>query len=173
MFTYEEAQKLIALPKKVEIDGELQDNLEFEQPIPFVKKFILLSEDDYNVSFHYDIKQSKKFLLKLTLYLMDDETKIGLLRIDYKGQHCNPMIIKDNVPSEFHDYAGKHFTYTEPHIHYYVEGYKTSLDWAVPLSVDNFPIKEIKNNHDVLEAFYNFNKLINLKTRFIINEKLL
>lgn len=173
MFTYEEAIELVKLPKKVEIEGELRDNVTFDQPIPFIKKFILLSEANENVSFLYDIKQSKRFLLKLTLYLMDDETKIGLLRIDYNGQHTNPMIINDNVPSEFKEYLGKHFTYNESHIHYYVEGYKTSLDWAIPLSVDSFPIKEIKNNHDVLEAFYNFNNLINLKTKFIINEKLL
>lgn len=104
---------------------------------------------------------------------MDDETKIGLIRVDYSGQHKNPEIIKDNVPIMFHSYAGKYFNYNEHHIHYYVEGYKTSLDWALPLKVDRFPIKEIKNNSDILNAFYNFNKLINLQTIFNINEKLL
>lgn len=173
MFTYEEAQELIKLPKKVEINGELQNLLTFEQPIPFIKKYMLLSESNFNVSFLYDIKQSKKFLLKLTLYFMDDETKIGLVRVDYNGQHDNPVEIKNSVPSVFHKYAGKHFDYNEHHIHYYVEGYKTTLDWAIPLIEDSFPTKEINSNEDILMAFYNFNELINLKTTFNIYEKLL
>ncbi|MGK9369412.1 DUF6978 family protein [Melioribacter sp. Ez-97] len=173
MFSYEEAQELIKLPKRVEIDGILQNALTFEQPIPFIKKYILLSDSNENVSFLYDIKQSKKFLLKLTLYLMDDETKIGLVRVDYNGQHDNPIAIKDTVPTIFHKYAGKHFDYNEHHIHYYVEGYRTTLDWAIPLLEDSFPVKEIKNNQDVLNAFYDFNELINLKTTFNISEKLL
>lgn len=44
MFTYDEAQALTALPKKVEVNEVLKDTLTFDQPIPFVKKFILLSE---------------------------------------------------------------------------------------------------------------------------------
>lgn len=173
MFSYEEVQTLIKLPKKVEVNGELKDSLTFDQPIPFIKKFVLFSEDNENVIFLYDIKQSPKYLLKLNLYLIDDETKIGLIRVDYNGQHKNPEIIKDNVPIEFHPYVGKYFDYNEHHIHYYVEGYKTTLDWALPLTVDSFPVKTIHNNNDILDAFYNFNKLINLKTNFNINEKLL
>lgn len=173
MYTFEEVQILINLPKKVNIDGNLQDSLTFEQPVPFIKKYELLSEEDKYVTFLYDIKQSPKYLLKLNLYLMENDTKIGLLRIDYNGQHKNPEIIKNNVPSKFHPYAGKYFGYHEHHIHHYVEGYKTSLDWALPLDSDSFPVKQIKNNNDILNAFYNFNKLINLQTTFNINEKLL
>lgn len=173
MFTSEEAAALIKLTKKVETNGKLNDSLTFDQPIPFNKRYTLGTEENKDLIFLYEINQSKKHLLKLTLYLMDDDTKIGLLRIDFSGQHKNPETVKDNVPPHFHPYAGKFFNYNEHHIHYYVEGYKTPLDWALPLTADDFPIKKIKNNNDILKAFYSFNKIINLITVFNINEKLL
>ena len=171
--TSDKSQYLLDLPKKVEIDGELIDTLSFAQGFPFSFKYTLASVHDNEFTFLYEVNQSKKNHFKFTLYLMEQGTRIGLLRIDYHGQHTNPEIINENVPEHFHAFAGKHFSFNDHHIHYYVEGYKTTLDWALPLSKDIFPIKEVKSAQDLLEAFYSFNALINLNTEFTIDPLLL
>jgi hypothetical protein len=65
------------------------------------------------------------------------------------------------------------FDYHDHHIHYYVEGYKTTLDWALPLTNDDFSVKNITASSDVLDAFYRFNQIINLQTIFRINPLLI
>ncbi|MEJ5245217.1 MAG: hypothetical protein WHV28_05845 [Bacteroidota bacterium] len=173
MFSAEQAQYLLGLPKKVEQNGKLADKLVFDQPFPFTFRYTLISPDDDEFVFLYDITQSSKNQFKLSLYILEDETKIGLLRVDYNGQHKNPEIITDKVPEIFHPFAGKFFDYHEHHIHYYVEGYKTTLDWALPLANDEFPLKNISKPSDVINIFFSFNQIINLKTEFIINGLLL
>lgn len=169
MFSIQQAKYLLQLPKKVEMNGILKDKIEFaEQPFPFTLKYILISPDDTDYVFMYDITQSRKNHFKLSLYLMENETKIGLIRVDYNGQHKNPETITPQVPETFHPFAGKFFDYYEHHIHYYVEGYKTTLDWALPLTNDSFTVKTISNNNDILQAFFSFNKLIHLQTVFNI-----
>jgi hypothetical protein len=173
MFTLEEAQTLVRLPKKVIINDELQDHMQFDQTFPFKQRLFLISPDEPDFLFLYDTNQSSKNHFKLSLYLMDDETKIGLIRIDFNGQHVNPQTLTDQVPDIFHPYVGTFFDYNCHHIHYYVEGYKTTLDWAIPLAEVEFPIKQINDNNDVLVAFLNFNVLINLVTVFNINPLLI
>ncbi|MFN4299870.1 MAG: DUF6978 family protein [Thermaurantimonas sp.] len=169
MFSIQQAQYLLELPKKVEMNGVLEDKIEIhQQPFPFTVRYTLISPDNTDFTFIYDITQSKKNHFKLTLYLLDDDTKIGLIRIDYNGQHKNPETITPKVPEIFHPFAGKFFDYHEHHIHYYVEGYKTTLDWALPLTEDSFPVKTISNNNDIEQAFFSFNKLIHLQTVFNI-----
>lgn len=173
MFTIEQAQHLLNLNKKVLQNDTLQELIAFDQSFPFTHQFTLLSPDDSDFTFLYDINQSTKNQFKLSLYLLDNDTKIGLLRVDYNGQHKNPEIINDKVPDFFHPYAGMFFDYQIHHIHYFVEGYKTTLDWALPLADDNFPVKNIAASKDILDAFYRFNDIINLKTKFNINPLLL
>jgi len=173
MFTTEQYQYLLKLPKKVEINGVLENSLAFTQPFPFSERYTLISPDDTDFTFIYEIYQSKKNQFKLTLHLMDCDTRIGLLRVDYSGQHENPQTITENVPAVFHPFAGKFFNYNDHHIHYYVEGYKTTLDWALPLTNDEFPVKEITETNDILKAFYRFNEIINLQTEFKINPLLI
>jgi hypothetical protein len=104
---------------------------------------------------------------------MDNDTRLGLVRVDYNGQHnSNPSKINEYVPLEFQSYAGKFFNYNEPHIHYYIEGYKP-MAWAIPLSDTDFTIQQITSHTDVISAFNAFNKLISLQTQFIINPVLL
>ncbi len=162
MFTTEQAQYLLQLPKKVEMNGTLQDTITFSQPFPFQERYTLISYDDTEFTFLYEINQSKKNQFKLTLYLMDEDTRIGLLRVDFSGQHENPHTIIDKVPAAFHPFVGKFFNYTEHHIHYFVEGYKTTLDWAVPLVNDDFRVKNIIGSGD-----------IHLETNFVINPLLI
>lgn len=168
MLTAEQAQYFLQLPKKVEINGELKDRLSLTQKFPFLHRFNLISPNDDGYIFLYDIYQSKKNQFKLTLFLMEEDTKIGLLRIDYNGQHKNPEHITEKVPKILQPYVGKFFDYHEHHIHLYVEGYKTPLDWALPLTNHDFPIKNIDSPIHIIESFFNFNKIINLQTNFII-----
>lgn len=149
MFTTEQAQYLLKLSKKVNLDGELRDTISFNPPYPFQERYSLVSPDDADFTFLYEINQSRRNQFKLTLYLIEDDTKIGLLRVDFCGQHENPQILKDNVPKIFHPFIGKFFEYNDHHIHYYVEGYRTTLDWALPLESDSFPIKQITCSKDV------------------------
>lgn len=168
-FTFEQAQYLLQLPKKVEMNGTLQDSITFTQPFPFQERYTLISPDDTEFTFLYEVNQSSKNQFKLTLFLMDEDTRIGLLRVDFSGQHENPHTIKENVPLAFRPFIGKFFNYDSHHIHCFVEGYKTTLDWALPLTDDTFPVKQIKNSNDVIAAFNSFNDVIHLETNFIIN----
>lgn len=68
----------------------------------------------------------------------------------------------------FLPYINKHFTPKEHHIHYHVQTYE-SLAWAVPLSADDFEIKEIGMGADFAADFdrtiRQFAKAINLQTK--------
>lgn len=173
MFTADQAQYLLQLPKKVEKNGMLQDEIILSQPFPFQERYNLISPNDAEFTFLYEINQSKRNHFKLTLYLMDVDTRLGLVWVDYRGQHENPHSISDKVPGFLHPYTGRFFDYEDHHIHYYVEGYKTTLDWALPLSDASFPVKQINHANDVIQAFQSFNKVINLKTLFTIHPLLL
>lgn len=170
MLTTEQAQELIQLPKKVETNGKLEDSIIYGQPLPFQERYTLISPDELDFTFLYVVNQSAKNLFKLSLYLLDDDTRIGLLRVDFSGQHENPQVLTEAVPEIFHPYVGKFFNYNDHHIHYYVEGYRTTLDWAVPLADDPFPVKQITGNMDVIEAFQQFNQIINLQTTFNLSQ---
>ena len=103
---------------------------------------------------------------------MESNSHTGLLRIDFKGRHSNPVTANQNVPLELAKYAGKQFKIDEPHMHIYVEGYKT-LAWAIPLSDTNFNTKEFKEQGDLSKIIYNFAKEINLTSKFEIQVGLL
>lgn len=173
MFSNNDVNYLLNIDKKVFLDDTLKDEHYLTQKFPFQHKLELISPSDSDYTFLYDINQSAKNQFKLTLYLLDSDTRTGLLRIDFNGQHKNPETITDKVPESLHAYAGMFFDYNQPHIHYYVEGYKTTLDWAMPLSDNDFPVKQITNSNDIIEAFFKFNQRINLKTNFVINQMLL
>ncbi|MDR0304840.1 MAG: hypothetical protein LBH98_08765 [Chitinispirillales bacterium] len=166
-FTREQIDHLLNLSKMVEINGVLENSVTFNQEAPFKQQYKLKSPIDDDYIFFYDINQSAKNHLKLTLHLIDNNTKAGLLRVDFNGQHQNPEKIKDGLPKDFHLFAGKFFDYNEHHIHYYVEGYKP-LAWAKPLE-NNFPVSSIASHADVISAFTAFNAMITLETRFTIN----
>ena len=92
-----------------------------------------------------------------------------MFRIDYNGNHKNPVKVNDFVPKRFYKYVAKEF-YNEHHIHYHIQGYK-QLAWAIPLLDDNFEIKTIDNNiNDIIILFA---KTINVETIININSLLL
>lgn len=120
------------------------------------------AEEEPDYLFLLEISRSAKNNLKITLHFQEDNSKIGLLRVDYSGKHKNPHEIKRSLLDRF---AAKWFDYREHHIHYYVESYN-QLAWAIP-SVDNdFPVKSVTNANDIFPATIAFARKINLKTEF-------
>ena len=172
MFTNQEAEYLLKLPKFIyEKDRKLLEK-RFNEPFIWNIQFGLIAKDEENIyDFIWGIWQSEKNLLKMSLHHQDDETKTGLFRIDYNSGHINPAKLTDKVPKKFHPFAGKRFSIKEHHVHYHVEGYK-SLAWALPIAFDNFPYKNLyaSNILDIVSEFGNF---INLQTKLFINKKLL
>ena len=165
------ANDLLKLPKLVKKGGRLKKEVFFNQQVPFKETFILASPENTRYVFFYEVDQSAKNVFKFSLHLMDNETKIGLLRVDFNGGHQNPSDITYNLPEELHQFAGKHFSHNESHMHHFVEGYK-SLAWAIPIE-GNFPVQSIASSDDVLQAFHAFNAMITLGTHFTIGASLI
>ena len=111
-----------------------------------------------------------------TIYQQFTVYRQTLIRIDYNGGHKNPETITDFVPERLRSYAGKEFANNEHHIHYHVQGYQ-NLHWAIPLSADSFPIKELNAdpsfNTTFAEVIQSFASLVNIETEIIFNPILL
>lgn len=174
--TYEQAQNMLNLPKKIVENDKLLDKLIIHQKFPFFARFELVTESNYDLNFLWEIKQSKKNRIRISLHYQDNDSKIGLLRVDYNGGHKNPEFATEHVPEKLRPFTGKEFTIKEHHIHYHVQGY-SSLAWAIPLTEDDFVIKEINDNEELNSIFANtiklFAKTINIETEISINELLL
>jgi hypothetical protein len=173
--TNEQADYLLRLPKKIVRENEILSQLTIYQTYHFQERFELVSETDDEFSFLWEIHQSVKNTLRISLHVQENDSKIGLLRIDFNGGHKNPETINQYVPERFHPYVGKEFSNSEHHIHYHVQGYK-SLAWAIPLIDDDFEIKTIEEN-DFNTTFANiitlFARAINVETVITINTLLL
>ena len=176
MLTHQEAEGLLRMPKWIVAEnGELSrmDNCRISAErssklLHFSGK--LLAEDD-ETFFLLVVKQGKKRALKLSLHHQEHEAHIALLRVDYSGGHQNPSTWTNAVPEKFHPYVAKWFGFDEPHIHYYVEGYKT-LAWALPLINDNFPVKQISEGDDIGDAIRAFGRAIALQTNLLVDRYL-
>lgn len=172
----EQAEYLLKLPKKIVENNQLLDKLTINQEFPFNKRYELLSEKDDDFTFLFQIIQSKKNSIRLNFHYQENDSKIGLLRVDYNSGHKNPEIINQFLPERFHPFAGKDFTDKEHHIHYYIDGYKP-LAWAIPIINDDFAIKELNDDHDfntnLAEIIYQFAKTINIETAITINKLLI
>src|SRR5437867_1095977 len=107
MFSNSQADYLVKLSKRLERGGIILDNYTINQQFPFQHEFNLISPDDPEYVFLYEVNQSAKNQFKMTLYFMENDAKIGLLRIDFNGQHENPQNISENVPSYLTPFAGK------------------------------------------------------------------
>jgi hypothetical protein len=166
MITTSQAQQLLGLPKYIVENDRCLNSKNYAPKVPIEDRIYMISNppDEYN--FLLDIWQSSKNHLKLTLHIQENDTEIGLLRIDFNSKHKNPEVINENVPELLKQYVGQWVD--ESHIHYYVEGYKP-LAWAIPLKVDDsFPIKDFKNISHLGDVIQAFGKRINLLTKLII-----
>lgn len=116
-----------------------------------------------------------KNAIRISLHFQEDESKIGLFRVDYNSGHRNPETASDKLPQRFLPFVGKWFSNEESHVHYHVEGYKP-LAWAVPIEDSEMTTKEIADtntNEKLSSAIQEFAKIINLETVLTINTLLL
>ena len=171
----EQAVALLQLKKKIILNDEVKDRITIQQACPMNLRYDLVSNDDDEFSFLWEISQSSKNNLRISLHFQEDESKIGLLRVDYNSGHHNPEVARDDLPEPFKPYIGKWFSNEESHVHYHVEGYK-SLAWAIPIGISEMPTKEINGNDtnaQLISAIQEFARLINLETVITINPLLL
>jgi len=147
MISNEQAEFLLTIPKFVVENDKKIDPLIIIQPNVWRTRYSLMGESNGDIfEFMLEIWQGVKNRLKMSLHFQEDETKIGLFRVDYWSGHSNPQTISDKVPVKFHPFVGKHFVISEHHVHYHIEGYPT-LAWALPIEQDNFPYKETSNTN--------------------------
>lgn len=168
MFTLDQVKYLLNLPKHICENNDIIEVKRFD-PLPFNEKIYMLSKEDRDYLFFLDIFRSSKNQLKLNFHYQEKESAIGLLRIDFGSGHKNPETSSDNVPEILRPYTAQYID--EPHIHYYVEGYK-NLAWALPLKDDKFPIKDYSKEQDFCDIILSVAKLINLKTELFLQEDL-
>ncbi|MGK0325537.1 MAG: hypothetical protein ACJA1D_000878 [Polaribacter sp.] len=166
MLSNQEAQYLLELEKTLSKPNQTIDLSKKKNRIE------LISHQDSDYEFWLEITTNQKIILKTSIHHMESNSFIGLLRIDYKGGHHNPAIVKSTLPSFLEAFADKWFEPTEPHMHIYVEGYKP-LAWAIPLIDIDFPIKEILQPSDLSELIINFARKINLKSLLNIQQAIL
>ena len=157
-FTETEAQGLLAMAK---ISGKSEILVNLRSP---KTRTILSPQAGGDFSFLLEVTVNQKISFKISIHHQEDNTKIGLLRLDYRGIHLNPATITPNLPAAFHPYVGKMFTPDEPHIHFYVcpEDYEP-LVWALPVEDWNASIKEVKNEAQLQDAFNAFSSAITYK----------
>ncbi len=166
---YEESLKLLKCSKFIK-DKESHYTLDNKQ----LRSNIELYSDEYpELVFKLDINNSSKVHLKLTLHLLENEEKVGITRIDYFGQHRNPVTINEDVPKFLHPYKGAWFDFDSHHIHFQVEGYN-NLSWAIPLSdyPDN-PFTSINDVRDVYSTVAEFFKFINVVNKIKLKNEVL
>lgn len=170
----EQAGYLLKLPKKILSDKDTVNSYTINQNFPFNIRLELLSTDD-EFTFLWVITQSTKSTIRISLHVQDNDSNIGLLRIDFNNGHKNPETISDTLPLQFHAYVGREFSKNDHHIHYHVDGYK-SLAWAIPLTDDSFKIKNLDEtdfNICLANIVYLFAQTINVETKITINPLLI
>lgn len=171
----EQSEYLIQLKKKVLQNDVALEQLTINQEFPMHLRFELISEEDDDFSFLWEITQSAKNAVRISLHFQEDESKIGLFRVDYNSGHRNPETVSDTLPQRFLPFVGKWFSNEESHVHYHVEGYKP-LAWAIPIRDSEMTTGEIAGsdtNAKLSAAIQEFAKIINLETTLTTNTLLL
>lgn len=171
MMTVTAANYLLALDKFIEIDEQQVNNLDIELGNTVRLRWKLISPADTDQVFLVDIKESEKKQLAISLHHQDDDSKGGLLRIDYHSRHRNPENVLSGVPANFAQYAGQYLDNYSGHIHYVIDGY-APLAWAIPLDDDPFPFKDVQNLGDVASVIRAFCQKINLRTTLNITTQM-
>lgn len=165
------AEYLIGLDKYVVQNGEVVSTFLLDIQFPMSFRLTLSAPDDLDQNLLVDIKESEKKSFKISLHHQDNSTQNGLLRVDYNGRHLNPVDIIQTVPEIFRPFAGKWLDDYAGHIHYVVDGYKP-LAWAIPLELDDFPVKELNGREDYTRTLNAFFQKINLKTAITFNQQM-
>lgn len=169
--TVELAEYLIGLDKYIVENGKLADAYLLDIQFPMSFRLTLTTPDDLDQNLLVDIKESEKKSLKISLHHQDNSTQNGVLRVDYNGRHLNPVDIIPTLPEVFRPFAGQWLDNCAGHIHYVVNGYKP-LAWAIPLEIDEFPVKELNGREDYSRTLSAFFQKINLKTNVTFNHQM-
>lgn len=169
--TVELAEYLLGLDKYIVQNSDTLNSYTLDIKYPMSSRLILSAPDDLDQNLLVDIKESEKKSLKISLHHQDNSTQNGLLRVDYYSRHLNPVDVLDTVPEKFRPFAGKWLDDYAGHIHYVVDGYKP-LAWAIPLELDDFPIKKLNGREDYTNTLTAFFQKINLKTAIRFNHQL-
>lgn len=170
--TYEEALALIKMPKWLYENGALLNSKSIQQVYPMTFR-LEMSSKDMKKKFLLDVKQSKKFGIRLNFQMMDD-TNLGISRLDYNSNHQNPETLTKEVPVIFHTHVGEFFI-NRSHLHFQIEGYP-NLVWALPLEETEIDVKEVTVDNmpsDFILAFESFIKYLNVQTQIAINPMLI
>jgi len=164
MFTNEEFQELILLPKQI-----LENNPSIDLG-KIKNRLTLFSNESPEFEFLLEVTSNKRIAFKINLHHQEDVSKVGLIRIDYNGsRHKNPEETNEYLPSTFRKYAGKWIL--DSHIHQYIESYPP-LVWAIPLKDHSFPIKEVTSSKDFGDAVRAISEEINIIDKFLIQDSL-
>ncbi|MEE0404042.1 MAG: hypothetical protein UDO91_06680 [Megasphaera elsdenii] len=163
IISQEEAEQLLHMEKKIVGNDTLQDTYYLRTPTDFFARFPMRSLDGNNL-FLMQISQSPYKQIKIDFHFQENCQYIGLLRVDYHSIHKNPETMNEHVPPIAQKYCGH--LIDDSHIHFYVEGYRR-LDWAIPLTVSRFPIKDIRmeDPDSLLSALRAFSAHIGLTTK--------
>lgn len=167
-----QAQYLMGLKKKILIKENAVETVTIQQSFPVNFRYEIVAVDDDEFTFLWEVKQSDKNSLRISLHCQEDDSKIGLFRVDYNSGHKNPESATSVVPKIFKPYIGKWFDDSESHVHYHVEGYR-SLAWAVPIGVTDIAVKDLAETEfyrNLSAAIISFAKIANIETKIIINE---
>lgn len=174
MLTTEQAIELIKIPKKILVGDKLQDVYSIDQDFPIDTRIELVAIDDDNLTFMWSVKQSKKMSIRMSLHCQQEDSHLGILRIDYNSGHKNPDEAPDYLPEMFKPYIGKEFTMNESHVHFHITGETQQMLWAIPIQDSEMPIKTFNaSTNDIENVIIEFAKLINIKTKIQINKSLL
>lgn len=164
----QEADKLLAMPKKVIVRDKLCDmvTLDFNEGNDIRWNLSGRDEADNEYSFLLRIQRSSKVRIKLTLHHQESDSNYCLFRVDFNGSpHVNPAEAIVSVPDKMKRYVG--CILKGNHIHYHVEGYKSAA-WALPIEDDGFAVKELgftDYNSNIIKILDDLSRVINLKTK--------
>ena len=164
---YDDIQQLLAMEKCVETSMLCNNVLTLSLDLP-LKQEIRLYSLMGDIEFRWVINQSSKVSFKITLFVMERENSLGLLRLDYvpiSKIHLNPQVGEGVVPDYLIQYAGQEIKGN--HIHFSIPGYK-ELSWAMPLSdVQEFPGTFDGNQQSLQNIVDSFARRINLSTKIL------
>lgn len=162
---YEDIQRLLATEKCVEANMLHNNALTLSLDFPVQKEIRLFSAMG-DVEFRWVINQSSKVLFKISLFVMEKENNLGLLRLDYvpsSSFHTNPQIGGGPVSDTLIEYAGKEIRGS--HAHFAVPGYK-ELIWAIPLSIiEDVPDLFDGHQNSLPGIIGSFAKRVNISTQ--------
>lgn len=135
--------------------------------------FELVSNEFPKLKFKLSSERSGKKTTKFKLFVIENESTTGLLRICFRADHRNPAKAPDDLPMAARDYVGYKFE-DESHVHIHVPSVSgPQMPWAIPLSdYTDFTQKEVNSTEEWLATVEEFRSLIALQTRFEFTNEL-